>query len=126
MVRLDSSSADVYAGLRQFHRDKGFDPDSQDVAGYPIYQLHRAGPVDPLFAHVDDAYSDSQDGDQDPVNLNADGEKHVHESTTAGEEPGPAPSLRDVMPVSQTFRFFMNVQGMLFLFLASSWLYDQL
>ncbi|KAJ7906966.1 hypothetical protein B0H13DRAFT_2332925 [Mycena leptocephala] len=115
MVRLDSSSADVYAGLRQFHRAKGFDPDSQDVAGYPIYQLHRAGPVDPLFAHVDDAYSDSQDSDQDPVNIDADSEKH-------GEEPGPAPSLRDEMPVSQTFRSFMNVQEMLFLFLALSWL----
>ncbi|KAJ7928268.1 hypothetical protein B0H13DRAFT_1860701 [Mycena leptocephala] len=120
MVRLDSSSAE----LRQSHRAKGFDPDSQDLAchlGYPIYQLHnRAEPVDPLSAR------DSQDGDQDPVNINADGEKHVHESTTAGEEPGPAPSLRDEMPVSQTFRFFMNVQGMLFLFLPSSWLYDQL
>jgi hypothetical protein len=62
MARLDSSSADVYAGLRQFHRAKGFDPDSQDVAchlGYPIYQLHRAGPVDPLFAHGKSSPNDS-------------------------------------------------------------------
>ncbi|KAK6996453.1 hypothetical protein R3P38DRAFT_3628152, partial [Favolaschia claudopus] len=32
----------VYAGLREFHQTKGFDPDSQDVArhlGYPLYQL---------------------------------------------------------------------------------------
>ncbi|KAJ7134154.1 hypothetical protein C8R46DRAFT_650706 [Mycena filopes] len=32
----------VYAGLRQFHAAKGFDPDSQDVArhlGYPLYEL---------------------------------------------------------------------------------------
>ncbi|KAJ7676986.1 hypothetical protein DFH06DRAFT_616547 [Mycena polygramma] len=32
----------VYAGLRQFHLGKEFDPDSQDVAihfGYPLYQL---------------------------------------------------------------------------------------
>ncbi|KAF7342774.1 hypothetical protein MSAN_01992600 [Mycena sanguinolenta] len=32
----------VYAGLRKFHKGKGFDPDSRDVAwdlGYPLYQL---------------------------------------------------------------------------------------
>ncbi|KAJ7874158.1 hypothetical protein B0H14DRAFT_114617 [Mycena olivaceomarginata] len=48
----------VYAGLRQFHQAKGFDPDSQDVARYldhPLYQM--AGP----FAHIDDEYSG--DGD---------------------------------------------------------------
>ncbi|KAK7035624.1 hypothetical protein R3P38DRAFT_2697531, partial [Favolaschia claudopus] len=31
-----------YAGLRQFHQGKGFDPDSQDLArhlGYPLYEL---------------------------------------------------------------------------------------
>ncbi|KAF8181361.1 hypothetical protein K438DRAFT_1550313, partial [Mycena galopus ATCC 62051] len=38
----DSGDDKVYAGLRQFHRAKGFDPDSQDVArhlGYPLYHL---------------------------------------------------------------------------------------
>jgi hypothetical protein len=42
----------VYAGLRQFHQGKGFDPDSQDVArhlGYPLFQL--SAEVDPPFAH---------------------------------------------------------------------------
>jgi hypothetical protein len=37
-----SWDASVYAGLRQFHQGKGFDPDSQDVArrlGYSLYQL---------------------------------------------------------------------------------------
>jgi hypothetical protein len=32
----------VYEGLRKFHRAKGFDPDTQDVArhlGHPLYQL---------------------------------------------------------------------------------------
>ncbi|KAK7035603.1 hypothetical protein R3P38DRAFT_601831 [Favolaschia claudopus] len=36
-------SATVYAGLRQFHQGKGFDPDSQDLArhlGVPLYQLY--------------------------------------------------------------------------------------
>ncbi|KAJ7917064.1 hypothetical protein B0H13DRAFT_1524924, partial [Mycena leptocephala] len=41
-IFADSWDASVYAALRQFHRAKGFDPDSQDVArhlGYPLYQL---------------------------------------------------------------------------------------
>ncbi|KAJ7755486.1 hypothetical protein B0H16DRAFT_715739 [Mycena metata] len=39
---MRSWDASVYAGLRKFHRAKGFDPDSQDVArhlGYPLYQV---------------------------------------------------------------------------------------
>jgi hypothetical protein len=42
----------VYAGLRQFHQGKGFDPDSLDVVrhlGEPLFQL--ASEIDPLFAH---------------------------------------------------------------------------
>ncbi|KAJ6556265.1 hypothetical protein B0H19DRAFT_947689, partial [Mycena capillaripes] len=41
-----SWDASVYDGLRQFHRAKGFDPDSQDVArhlGYPLYQISSHG-----------------------------------------------------------------------------------
>ncbi|KAJ7037068.1 hypothetical protein C8F04DRAFT_1093491 [Mycena alexandri] len=48
-----SWDASVYAGLRQFHQAKGFDPDSQDIArnlGEPLYRLSRD--VDPPFAHV--------------------------------------------------------------------------
>jgi hypothetical protein len=44
--------AGVYAGLRQFHQAKGFDPDSQDVARYlhdPLWQL--ASDMDAPFAH---------------------------------------------------------------------------
>ncbi|KAJ7168921.1 hypothetical protein C8R46DRAFT_1268545, partial [Mycena filopes] len=47
-----SWEASVYAGLRQFHEAKGFDPASQDVArhmGYPLYRI--SGAVDPPFAH---------------------------------------------------------------------------
>jgi hypothetical protein len=39
-----SWDASVYAGLRQFHQLKGFDPDSRDVVrhlGEPLYQLMR-------------------------------------------------------------------------------------
>jgi hypothetical protein len=47
-----SWDASVYAGLRQFHQAKGFDPDSQDIAqhfGEPLFQLSTE--IDPLFAH---------------------------------------------------------------------------
>ncbi|KAJ6524192.1 hypothetical protein B0H19DRAFT_1276637 [Mycena capillaripes] len=42
----------VYAGLRQFHKAKGFNPDSQDLArhlGDPLYRLSTE--MDPPFAH---------------------------------------------------------------------------
>ncbi|KAJ7168934.1 hypothetical protein C8R46DRAFT_995492 [Mycena filopes] len=44
--------ASVYAGLRQFHEAKGFDPDSQDLArhlGHPLYRV--SGAIDLPFAH---------------------------------------------------------------------------
>ncbi|KAJ6518083.1 hypothetical protein C8R47DRAFT_1232033, partial [Mycena vitilis] len=49
---VQSWDASVYAGLRQFHRAKGFDPDSQDVArhlGHPLYQL--TGDLEVPFAY---------------------------------------------------------------------------
>ncbi|KAJ6512403.1 hypothetical protein C8R45DRAFT_321824 [Mycena sanguinolenta] len=53
-----SWDASVYAGIRQFHQAKGFDPDGQDVArhlGHELYQV--SGP----FAHIEGEYS--EDGD---------------------------------------------------------------
>jgi hypothetical protein len=47
-----SWDSSVYAGLRQFHEAKGFDPDSQDVARHlrnPLYQLSTE--TDGPFAH---------------------------------------------------------------------------
>jgi hypothetical protein len=44
--------ASVYAGLRQFHQAKGFDPESQDVVRHldqPLYQLARETEIP--FAH---------------------------------------------------------------------------
>ncbi|KAJ7732541.1 hypothetical protein B0H16DRAFT_176578 [Mycena metata] len=49
----------VYAGVRQFHQAKGFDPESQDVArhlGCPLYELPRN--TEPPFAHVEEDWSD--------------------------------------------------------------------
>jgi hypothetical protein len=47
-----SWDASVYAGLRQFHQGKGFDPVSQDVArhlGDPLFQI--SAELNPPFAH---------------------------------------------------------------------------
>ncbi|KAJ7910821.1 hypothetical protein B0H13DRAFT_2484730, partial [Mycena leptocephala] len=52
----------VYAGLRQFHQAKGFDPDSQDIArhlGEPLYQL--SNEIDAPFAHVEEEDSCAED-----------------------------------------------------------------
>ncbi|KAJ6555902.1 hypothetical protein B0H19DRAFT_1262035 [Mycena capillaripes] len=61
-----SWDANVYAGLRQFHKAKGFDPDSQDVAKYlwqPLYQL--SNEIDVPFAHVGDKDLCAEYDDQD-------------------------------------------------------------
>ncbi|KAJ7168856.1 hypothetical protein C8R46DRAFT_240814 [Mycena filopes] len=50
----------VYAGIRQLHEAKGFDPDTQDAArslGQPLYQL--SSDVDPLFAHVNELHEEN-------------------------------------------------------------------
>ncbi|KAJ7168824.1 hypothetical protein C8R46DRAFT_240151 [Mycena filopes] len=65
-VQRRSWDASIYAGLRQFHRAKGFDPKSQDVArhlGLPLFQL--SGNVDPPFAHVERYGEEHDDGDRD-------------------------------------------------------------
>ncbi|KAF7374230.1 hypothetical protein MSAN_00305800 [Mycena sanguinolenta] len=59
-----SWDASVYAGLRQFHKGKGFDPDSQDVAqhlGHELYQLSGQNRTDTLFAHIEEECSDNAD-----------------------------------------------------------------
>ncbi|KAJ6462991.1 hypothetical protein C8R45DRAFT_1108056 [Mycena sanguinolenta] len=54
-IRGRSWDATVYAGLRQFHHVKGFNPDSQDVAQYLGHKLYQvSGP----FAHISDEDSD--------------------------------------------------------------------
>ncbi|KAJ7111773.1 hypothetical protein C8R44DRAFT_882828 [Mycena epipterygia] len=53
--------ASVYAGLRQFHRAKGFDPESQDVArllGHPLFQI--SSKFEPPFAHVEGEFSGAE------------------------------------------------------------------
>ncbi|KAF8214529.1 hypothetical protein K438DRAFT_881255 [Mycena galopus ATCC 62051] len=85
-VRGYSWDKTVYAGLRQFHQAKGFDPDSQEVARYlgePLYQL--SPEADVPFAYVDDKdlYFDKNE-QYSVVNTN-DGSGETQ--SVAGEEP---------------------------------------
>ncbi|KAJ7469397.1 hypothetical protein B0H11DRAFT_1731464, partial [Mycena galericulata] len=51
-VKLKSWDDNVYAGLREFHESRGFDPDSEDMSrdlGYLIYKL-------PDAEHDEDLY----------------------------------------------------------------------
>ncbi|KAJ6512461.1 hypothetical protein C8R45DRAFT_777163, partial [Mycena sanguinolenta] len=41
-VEGSSWDASVYAGLRRLHTAKGFDPDSQDLAGHLGYELYQS------------------------------------------------------------------------------------
>ncbi|KAJ7679394.1 hypothetical protein DFH06DRAFT_510109 [Mycena polygramma] len=51
-VHLSFWDGSVYAGLRQFHQGKGFNPASQEVARYLDYPLYRlSGEMDTPFAH---------------------------------------------------------------------------
>ncbi|KAJ7168980.1 hypothetical protein C8R46DRAFT_243344 [Mycena filopes] len=77
----ESWDASVYAGLRQFHEAKGFDPDSQDVArhiGYPLYRV--SGEMDPPFAHAEEVPAEEE------ANVNYE---------ESGAESGAAPTLND-------------------------------
>ncbi|KAJ7927948.1 hypothetical protein B0H13DRAFT_2312126 [Mycena leptocephala] len=50
-----SWDASIYAGLRQFHLGKGFDPESQDVARHlrlPLYQVIDWDGVEAPLTHV--------------------------------------------------------------------------
>ncbi|KAJ7111861.1 hypothetical protein C8R44DRAFT_882906 [Mycena epipterygia] len=72
----------VYAGLRQFHQGKGFDPESQDVAvhlGEPLYQV--SNEAEPPFAHVEDETSGMEDYDGSEQEFPVDDE-NVQDSTT--------------------------------------------
>ncbi|KAJ6580611.1 hypothetical protein B0H19DRAFT_1111916 [Mycena capillaripes] len=129
-----SWDASVYAGLRQFHRAKGFNPDSQDVArhlGHPLYQL--VSEVDAPFAHVDDEdiCAAEEDGslvktDEESKNSATENkaESPVHDSAAADGEAEPSRLDDEIQPSSRISRLVMNVQMALMVFLTLSWLYN--
>ncbi|KAJ7732531.1 hypothetical protein B0H16DRAFT_176050 [Mycena metata] len=91
----------VYAGLRQFHQAKGFDPESQDVArhlGHPLFQL--CGDTNPPFTHengedeedwLDNSTNGGETEDewedaQSSVEVEQDGDKSTENSDTNEDE----------------------------------------
>ncbi|KAJ6512516.1 hypothetical protein C8R45DRAFT_960619 [Mycena sanguinolenta] len=126
-IRGLSWDASDYVELRHFHKGKGFDPDSQDLArhlGYELYQV--ADQLTVPFAHIDDEdsphFSDAEDTDHDDV---AAGSRHP-------EVPVSSPFVEIVdltgidrdaeeVPLSRRLKFVLNVQLSLIMFLALSW-----
>ncbi|KAJ6552857.1 hypothetical protein B0H19DRAFT_1263297 [Mycena capillaripes] len=71
----------VYTGVRQFHRAKGFNPDSQDVAqhlGHKLFQL--SSEVDPLSALVEEV----RDSDEAEFAMDVDVDEVDAESAEEG------------------------------------------
>ncbi|KAJ7461451.1 hypothetical protein FB451DRAFT_1404685 [Mycena latifolia] len=79
-VRACSWDESVYAGVRQFHQGKGFDPDSQDVArelGLPLYQV--STDLDGPFAHLEEVEDKWEDSEHEDIQL-------IHESPSEAME----------------------------------------
>ncbi|KAJ7027341.1 hypothetical protein C8F04DRAFT_609500 [Mycena alexandri] len=148
-----SWDASVYAGLRQFHAAKGFDPDSQDVArhlGYPLYEP--TGEMDVPFAHskllLDQigyfprrySVEDEEEVEDDPsdeekcsgVEGLSDEEEHL-----SGVERGPSPEATTANPLestepfnilepsmSHTFKIISSMKLVLILFLVLCQVYE--
>ncbi|KAF7347162.1 hypothetical protein MVEN_01470700 [Mycena venus] len=126
-----SWDASMYAGLRQFHQAKGFDPESQDLAkylGYPLLELSNA--TDRPFLHVEE---EDFCGEEDAGSVST--HKNNIPNTTwndqqcseaAGDGEPEIPDVPDeIIAVSGTIKFLLNAQLGLFLFLALCWLCDQ-
>ncbi|KAF7368452.1 hypothetical protein MVEN_00168300 [Mycena venus] len=96
-----SWDASVYAGLRQFHRAKGFDPDSQDVAR-AVWATHFIKYPRTVEVKAED-YVSEQD--------------HLSEAYSIHKH---------VPPSSKTFKFVMSVQLGLMFFLAVCWLHEHI
>ncbi|KAF7374189.1 hypothetical protein MSAN_00300800 [Mycena sanguinolenta] len=151
-TRVDGFSwdASMYAGLRQFHKGKGFDPDSQDVArhlGYELYQMSGQNRTDTLFAHIEEEYSDNNGNEGStsghPTNeapnhdlaspsprqnvaeeVDSNAVEQIVDSTHTDHvelPPGSAHQDAEEIPLSGTFKFVLNVQLTLMFFSALFW-----
>ncbi|KAJ6452403.1 hypothetical protein C8R45DRAFT_1083360 [Mycena sanguinolenta] len=110
----------VYEGLRQFHRAKGFDPYSQDVArhlGLPLYQLF---PQDDIcFVHmdgddVDAAYPANYESENSHTSIS-----HVDAESHLGNARDPV-NGEDMPTLSGPWKFLMTIKLVLILFTLSA------
>ncbi|KAJ6459474.1 hypothetical protein C8R47DRAFT_1226611 [Mycena vitilis] len=119
-ISLSSWDASIYAGLRQFHQAKGFDPDSQDVArhlGHPLYQL--VNKTDAPFAYVNGAE------DSESVRAEEEFEEIIQRPAAEVEEAEPHRYSEETVPTSETFKFFINARLALILFLVLLKVYEK-
>ncbi|KAJ6462932.1 hypothetical protein C8R45DRAFT_524734 [Mycena sanguinolenta] len=118
----------VYEGLRQFHQAKGFDPYSQDIArhlGFPLFQLSSQRGS---FAHVN---GKDDVTDEDTAYTTADESKCTYPS--ACEVPSQSNVWHsrkvvheeEVFAPSRSMNALMSIQLVSILFLALSWVYEQ-
>ncbi|KAF7376996.1 hypothetical protein MSAN_00117500 [Mycena sanguinolenta] len=136
----------VYEGLCQFHKAKGFDPYSQDVARHLGVQIYQLSPqVDAPLAYVDsegkefDADIDSDcnsaraedyESEYSPTLACDDSDPEHREESNGTNHDASEPTVEEDMvaeetPVlSPTFRVLINIQFMLILFLALSEVHD--
>ncbi|KAF8214574.1 hypothetical protein K438DRAFT_1801689, partial [Mycena galopus ATCC 62051] len=88
-VRGYSWDKTVYAGLRQFHQAKGFDPDSQEVARYlgeSLYQLSSGTEIPFGYVNDKDLYFDKNE--QHPViNINDESGETQSMAGGGGDQP---------------------------------------
>ncbi|KAJ7475466.1 hypothetical protein B0H11DRAFT_2281754 [Mycena galericulata] len=114
LVKLKSWDDSVYAGLREFHESRGFDPDSQDMArdlGHLIYKL-----PDGASSTADDEdlrYSPIQDLHENSVQ----GLQSEHLATPFSPE--------DFIPLSRASKFVIAVKLALILFVVVSSVYNE-
>ncbi|KAJ7679423.1 hypothetical protein DFH06DRAFT_511072 [Mycena polygramma] len=106
---VSSWDASVYAGLREFHHAKGFDPDSQDLArhlGYPLFQL--TSETEAPFAHVTDVGPDSGADDENKAVKDeaADAEEDSHQDKNSQ-----MPSVEDHGAINMLLCYLTHVGG---------------
>ncbi|KAF7374120.1 hypothetical protein MSAN_00293200 [Mycena sanguinolenta] len=128
-ILAKSWDTSVYAGLRQFHQAKGFDPDSRDIAQHMGHDLYHSSHAS--FAHI---YSDDPQVDhpsqvitekESAKSLGALGTDISIPQTTLVDQKLDHYRLQEQTPISWTFKSVMNVQLALIFFLLLFWLYDQ-
>ncbi|KAJ6583802.1 hypothetical protein B0H10DRAFT_2234643 [Mycena sp. CBHHK59/15] len=122
-----SWDASAYAGLRQFHLGKGFDPESQDVARHlslPLYQVIDRDGVEAPLTHVPGIDSTAESEAPEVLQRHEDHENEIQRSgpSLALVEKGFCPLEDMELPLS--WKIVLSVQFTLILILALLGLYE--
>ncbi|KAJ6559809.1 hypothetical protein B0H19DRAFT_1069539 [Mycena capillaripes] len=116
-----SDSSEYGPLIRRFHRGKGFNPDSQDVARHLVNEEDSCKET----GDYDFVSTDVESEDMETSNTHNNEESSADEPAAECREPELQTLTDENFPVSRTFELLMNVQLALIFFLASLWLYDE-